>query len=110
MRLIEVFDGVLELVALLAVTQQFHYLLAPLDILRFRLSYPSFLLLSLIGDGAERILRPSAFVFLLCLFGLEVPGPAFVVGKVLPGHADDLGERAVVRLDLGGDMLTLDEG
>ena len=52
---------------------------------------------------------PSALVFLLRLLGLEVPGLAFVVGKILPGHTDDLGERAMVGLDLGGNVLTLDE-
>jgi len=109
MRLVEVLDGVSELVSLLAVTQQFHYLFTTFDVLRFRLSYPAFLLLSLVGDRTECVLRPFALVLLLCLLGLEVPGPALVVRKVLPGHTDDLGERAVVRLHLRGDVLTFDK-
>ena len=109
MRLVEVLDGVSEFVPFLAVAQQFYYLLTTFDVLRFRLSYPAFLLLSLVSDRAERILRPFALVFLLRLLGLEVPGPALVVRKVLPGHTDDLGERAMVRLDLGGDVLTFDK-
>ena len=53
-------------------------------------------------------MQPSALVFLLHLLGFDVLGLALVVGNVLPGHADDLGEHAVVGLDLGGDVLTLD--
>lgn len=48
-------------------------------------------------------------MFFLCLLGLHVPCLALAVGEVLPGHADDLGERAVVGFDLGGDVLTLDK-
>lgn len=109
MRLVEVLDGVFEFVPLLAVAQQFHYLLATFDVLWFRLSYSALLLLSLVSDRAECILRPFALVFLLRLLSLEVPGPALVVRKVLPGHTNDLGERAMVRLDLGGDVLTFDK-
>ena len=57
----------------------------------------------------ECVLQPSALVFLLRLLGFDMPGLAFVVRKVLPGHTNDLGERAVVGLNLGGDMLALDE-
>ena len=102
MRLFKVLGGVLELIALLVITKQFHHLLASPYVLRFRLSYPAFLLLNLAGDRTERVLRPFVLVFLLCLFGPEVPYLVFVVTKAPPGHTDDLGERAVVRLDLGG--------
>lgn len=42
--------------------------------------------------------------------GFCVPDLSLVVGEVLPGQADDLGESAVVSLDLRGDVLSFDEG
>jgi len=41
--------------------------------------------------------------------GLCVPDLTLFVREVLPGEADDLGESAVVCLDLRGDVLTLNE-
>ena len=42
--------------------------------------------------------------------GLGVPDLALLVREVLPGETDDLGQGAMVGLDLGGDVLVLDEG
>lgn len=38
-----------------------------------------------------------------------MPNLALFVRKVLPGEADDLGERAVVSLDFRGDMLAFNK-
>jgi len=42
-------------------------------------------------------------------FGFCVPDLPFLVRQVLPCEADDLGKSAMVRLDLGRDVLTLNE-
>jgi hypothetical protein len=39
-----------------------------------------------------------------------MPGLAFTVGKILPSHTDDLGECAVICLDVRGDVLALYKG
>ena len=59
---------------------------------------------------AEGILRELALVLLERDLGLRVPDLALLVRKILPGETDDLGQCAVIGLDLGGDMLVLDEG
>lgn len=42
-------------------------------------------------------------------FSFGMPDLTLLVRQILPSETDDLGESAVVGLDLGGDMLTLDE-
>jgi len=57
----------------------------------------------------EGVVGELSFVLSLGSLGFAVPELAFLVWHVLPGEAYDLRKRAVVRLDLGGDVPTLDE-
>lgn len=110
---IEFLDCGVELLAFLPLYQQLGYLLAPLRILQSHLSH--FPLLSRSPTLATRmrrsecIGREAPLVVLERRLRLAVPDLALLVRQVLPGEADDLRERAVVGLDLGGDMLALDE-
>ena len=60
--------------------------------------------------GTEGIIGEFALVLGLGDFGFGVPDLALLVWHVLPGESYDLRKRAVVRLDLGGDVTTLNEG
>lgn len=57
----------------------------------------------------EGILRELALVLIERELRLSVPLLTLCLGEVLPGEPDDLRERTVVRLDLGGDVPALDE-
>lgn len=109
---VELLDGGVEVVALLALDEQLGYLLAALEILGLDLSHLSFLgrTLALGVERTEGVLGELAPVLLERGLGLVVPDLALVVGEVLPGEADDLGQGAVVGLDGGGDVLGFDEG
>lgn len=59
---------------------------------------------------AERVLGEAALVLGQGALRLRLPDLALLEAEVVPHHADDLGERAVVALDAGRDVLGLDEG
>jgi hypothetical protein len=123
MILVELLDGSLEVRALLAFDEQLRDLGAALHVLWTHFSH-----LALLGGrpasvaaaaatttlgfnmrGAECVVGVFALVLGLGGFSLAVPELAFLVGHVLPSEPDDLRKRTVVRLDLRGDVPTLDE-
>lgn len=59
---------------------------------------------------AERVLGKAALVLGQGALRLRLPDLALLEAEVVPHHADDLGQRAVVALDAGRDVLGLDEG
>jgi hypothetical protein len=119
MILVELLDGRLEVRALLALDEQLRDLGAALHVLRTHFSH-----FALLGGGsaavaaaalgfdvrrAEGVIGELALVVGLGDFGFAVPELALLVRHVLPGEPDDLRKRAVIRLDLRGDVPTLDE-
>lgn len=109
---IELLDGSIELCALLALDEKLGDLSASLHVFRAYLSDLPLLgrALTLAVQGPKRVFRPLALVLVERDLGLCVPDLPFLVRERLPGEPDDLGERAVVCLDLRGDVLVFDEG
>lgn len=58
---------------------------------------------------AERVLGEAALVLGQGALRLRLPDLALLEAEVVPHHADDLGQRAVVALDAGRHVLRLDE-
>jgi hypothetical protein len=107
---IEFLDSGVELAAFLALHEELRNLLAPLDVLWAHLPDLALLRATTLGvQGAKSVLREFALVLLESGLGLCMPNLSLLVRQVLPGEADDLGERAVVGFDLSRDMLALDE-
>lgn len=59
---------------------------------------------------AERVLGEAALVLGQGALRLRLPDLALLEAEVVPHHANDLGQRAVVALDAGRHVLRLDEG
>jgi hypothetical protein len=111
MMLVEFLDSILQIVALLPFNQKLRYLFATLDVLGFDLSYLPFLRALPLGlNRPERVLGKFALVLLKSLFRFLMPYFTFLVRQTLPCNANDLGQSGMIRLDLCGDVLTLDEG
>ena len=107
---VEFLDGGVELAAFLALHEELGNLLAPLEVLWADLSDLALLRATTLGvQGAKRVLGELALVLLESGLGLGMPHLPLLVRQILPGEANDLGERAVVGLDLGRDVLALDE-
>jgi hypothetical protein len=100
MGAVEVLDGDIELVTLLTVAQQLDDLLAPLDILGLSFPNSTLLALNLVTSRLESVGGELSTMFFLSLLGLGMPGLALIVREVLPRHANDLGQSAVVSLHL----------
>ena len=114
MVLIELLDCHLKVGALLPLDEQLCDLGATLHVLGPNLAHLALLAGVRAGFGldvrrAEGVVGELAFVLRLGDLGLAVPDLALLVRHVLPGEPDDLGERAVVRLNLGRDVPALDE-
>ena len=114
MILIELLDCHPKVGALLPLDEQLCDLGATLHVLGPDLAHLALLArvrarLGLDVRRAEGVVGELAFVFGLGDLGLAVPDLALLVRHVLPGEPDDLGERAVVRLNLGRDVPALDE-
>lgn len=120
MILVKLLHSRLEVGALLAFDEQLRDLGATLHV--FRTHFAHFALLGVGAAAAaaaralgldvrrtEGVIGELALVLGLGHLGLAVPELAFLMWHVLPGESYDLRERAVVRLDLGGDVSTLDE-
>lgn len=82
-----------------------------------RVPFPLFPDLTLDAFGVYPVLTRTELVVRVLLgvldeghFCSHVPNLAFGVRKATPGDTDDLGERAVARLDLCADVTILDEG
>ena len=58
---------------------------------------------------AEGIPRELASVFLLGDSRFLVPDLTLLFGQILPGQSNNLGQRAVIGLDVGRDVLTADK-
>jgi len=96
--------------ALLAFDKQLGYFRTPLQILGKDFSDgPLAWFAFALGIRAERVTRELASVLLFSDSRLLVPDLTLFFGQVLPGQSDDLGQRTVVGLYLGGDMLTADK-
>ena len=112
--LVELLHGGLEVGALLALDEELCDLGAALHVLGADLANFSLLCgggaLAPHMRGAERVVGELALVLGLCELRLAVPELALLVRHVLPGEPNDLGQSAVVRLDLCGNVPALDEG
>ena len=108
---VELLDRGVERGALLALDEELGDLGAAREVLGLDLAHSALLRgrLSLGVQRAERVLGELALVLLERGLGLGVPDLALLRGQVLPREADDLAQRAVVRFDLGRDVLVLDE-
>ena len=108
---VELLDRGVEVRALFALDEQLGDLGAAREVLRFDLAHLALLdgRLPLGVQRAEGVLGELALVLLERGLGLRVPDLALLLGQVLPGEADDLAQRAVVRFELGRDVLVLDE-
>ena len=119
MILVELLNSRLEVRAFLSLDEQLRDLGATLHVFWTDLSH-----FALLGMGAtasaraalgldvrrtEGVIGELALVLGLGDLGFAVPELAFLVWHVLPGETYDLRKRAVVRLDLRGDVATLDE-
>ena len=123
MILVKLLHGRLEVHALLALDEQLRDLVTTLHVFWTHFSY-----FTLLGIGAataacttprtalglemrrtEGVIGELALVLGLGDLGFGMPELAFLVWHVLPGESNDLRKRAVVRLDLRGDVSTLDE-
>ena len=120
MILVELLDGRLQVRALLALDEQLGNLGAALHVLGAHFSYLALLRAGSAAVAATRalgfdvrrtegVIGELALVLGLGDFGFAVPELTLLVGHVLPSEADDLRQRAVVRLDLRGDVPTLDK-
>jgi hypothetical protein len=110
MMTVEFLNGSVQLVPLLALHQQFSDLGASREILRPNFSdFPLLRWFPLGMQWAERILGELTLMLLKSRLGLSVPYLALVVRKVLPSETNDLRQSAVICLDLGGNVLALDE-
>lgn len=109
---VELLNGSFKLGALLPLNKKLGDLLATLDVLRTDLPYLAFICstLSFQMKRAEGVVGELALMLGLRDLGLAVPELTLFVRHVLPSDADDLRERAVIRLNLGRNMLTFDEG
>jgi hypothetical protein len=110
--LVEFLDSIFQVLALLPFNQKLRYLFTTLDVLGFHLSHLPFLRASplCLGlNGPERVLWELALVLLKSLFRFLVPYLTLLIRQTLPSDADDLGQSGMIRLDLGGNVLTLDE-
>jgi hypothetical protein len=120
MILVKLLHGRLEVRALLALDEQLRDLGTTLHVFWTHFSH-----FALLGIGAataatratlgldmrwtEGVIGELAFMLSLGRLGFTVPELAFLVWHILPGEPYDLRKRAVVRLDLRGDMPTLNE-
>lgn len=122
MILVKLLHSRLEVCALLALDEQLRDLGTTLHI--FWTHFSHFALLGIGAAAAATAARPAlgldmrrtegiigelALVLGLGSLGFAVPELAFLMWHVLPGESDDLRKRAVVRLDLRGDVPTLNE-
>jgi hypothetical protein len=121
MILVKLMHSRLEVRALLALDEQLRDLRTTLHVFWTHFSH-----FALLGIGAaaataartalgldmrrtEGVIRELALVLDLGDLGFGVPELAFLMWHVLPGESNDLRKRAVVRLDLCGDVPTLNE-
>lgn len=119
MILVKLLHSRLEVRAFLALDEQLRDLGATLHV--FWTHFPHFALLGIgaataaraaLGldmRGTEGVIGELALVLGLGHLGFAVPELAFLMWHVLPGESYDLRKRAVVRLDLRGDVPTLNE-
>jgi hypothetical protein len=107
---VEFLNGSVKLVPLLSLHQQFSDLGASREILR-----PNFSDFPLLGRfplgmrWTKCILGKLSLVLIQGSLGLSVPYLTFIMGKVLPSETNDLRQSAVICLDLGGNVLALNE-
>lgn len=111
MVLVEFLDGRVELLTFLALNEQFCNLSASFMVLR-----PHFSDLAFLGSafapplsGPKSVLGELTLMFVESSLSAGVPELALIVAKVLPRETNNFRESTVIRLDLGGDMLTLDK-
>ncbi len=107
-RLVKLFDRLVQLCALQSFHEQLGNLGAPLRILRFNLPYlPPTLRssLSTFFTGPKSISGESPPVLIERRTRLVVPYLPLALWKSLPCHPDDLRQGRVVRFDVGRDML-----
>jgi hypothetical protein len=120
MILVKLMNSRLEVRTLLALDEQLRDLGTTLHIFWTHFSHFALLGIDVATAGArtalgldmrrtEGVIGELALVVGLGDFGFAVPELALLVRHVLPGEPDDLRKRAVVRLDLCGDMSTLNE-
>lgn len=110
---VELADSLVQFHALLALDEKLGDLLASLDVLQADFPHLALLRRSPFRfrmQRSERVRGELALVLIERDLGLGVPDLALLVREVLPGESDDLRQRAVVRLDVGGDVLVFDEG
>ncbi len=119
MILVKLLHSRMEVRALLALDEQLRDLGTTLHVFRTHFSH-----FALLGIGAataaraclgldmrrtEGVIGELALVLGLGHLGFAVPELAFLMWHVLPGESYDLRKRAVVGLDLSGDVPTLNE-
>ena len=119
-RLVELADRIVQRSALEALYQKLRDFLAAFGIFRFDLPYFPSLDSSTTAvwgtsfgttTGRPESVRGKSFpMFLQRDPGLVVPDLPLLVLHALPSHTNDFAERAMVRLDIGGYVLRLDEG
>lgn len=119
MILVKLLHSRVEVRALLALDEQLRNLCTTLHVLWTH--FPHFAFLGIGGTTAARtalgldmgwtegVIRELALVLCLGNLGFAVPELAFLMRHVLPGESYDLRKRAVIRLDLRGDVPTLNE-
>ncbi len=112
MRLVELLDCSVELVALLPFDKQLGDLGTSFDVLGLHFANFAFLRGRTFRFRLHRpksILRELALVLVERLLRLEMPDLSLLLGHVRPRQADDLRKSRVISLDLGRNMLALDE-
>lgn len=109
--LVEFLDGHVKLLTFLALNEQFCDLSASFVILWPHLSDLAFLGSAFAPplSGPKSVLGELTLMLVKSSLSPGVPELALIVAEVLPRETNNFRESTMIRLDLGGDMLTLDK-